>query len=60
MRQVTGTAKQHVANDYNMRIAAGRQEADAVVRRGLEALLLPRCVLHPCCCRGLSCTWFPA
>ena len=41
--QVTGTAKQHVADDYNMRIAAGREEADAVVRRGLEAMLLPRC-----------------
>ena len=40
--QVTGTAKQHVADDYNMRIAAGREEADAVTRRGLEALLLRR------------------
>ena len=40
--QVTGTAKQHVADDYNMRIAAGREEADAVARRGLEALLLRR------------------
>ena len=41
--QVTGTAKQHVADDYNTRIAAGREEADAVVRQGLEAMLLPRC-----------------
>ena len=40
---MTGTAKQHVADDYNMRIAAGREEADAVVRRGLETMLQPRC-----------------
>ncbi len=40
---MTGTAKQHVADDYNMRIAAGREEADAVVRQGLEAMLVPRC-----------------
>ena len=36
---ITGTARQHVANDYHRRIAGGMEQAKEVVTRALSALL---------------------
>lgn len=36
---ITGTAKQHVANDYHRRLHRGLKEAQAVVTSALEALI---------------------
>jgi hypothetical protein len=37
---VTGTSKQHVANDYHLRLHAGMVEAQRVVHKALEKLML--------------------